>query len=42
MKGPTLALSLAAVRELQSATLQHIASVDHALQMAASAATNDT
>ncbi|KAE8892313.1 hypothetical protein PF005_g9763 [Phytophthora fragariae] len=41
-KDPTLALSLNAVRELQAATLQHIASVDHALQMAASAATKDT
>ncbi|ETI33122.1 hypothetical protein L914_19399 [Phytophthora nicotianae] len=36
---PSLALSLAAVRELQAATLAHIASVDHALQAAASMAT---
>ncbi|KAG6610456.1 uncharacterized protein IUM83_06583 [Phytophthora cinnamomi] len=40
-KDMTLSLSLAAVRELQAATLQHIASVDHVLQMAASAAAND-
>ncbi|KAL4156548.1 hypothetical protein PRNP1_005578 [Phytophthora ramorum] len=31
----SLALSLATVRELQAATLQHIASVDHALKVAA-------
>ncbi|KAG1693995.1 hypothetical protein DVH05_022013 [Phytophthora capsici] len=35
---PTLALSLAAVRDLQAATLAHIASVDHVLQTASSAA----
>ncbi|KAL3658974.1 hypothetical protein V7S43_016112 [Phytophthora oleae] len=39
---PTLALSLAAVRELQAATLAHIASVDHALQAASLAAASDS
>ncbi|KAI9988807.1 hypothetical protein PInf_022391 [Phytophthora infestans] len=39
---PSLALSLAAVKELQAATLAHIVSVDHALQAAASMATKDT
>ncbi|KAG6960589.1 hypothetical protein JG688_00009518 [Phytophthora aleatoria] len=39
---PSLALSIAAVRELQAATLAHIASVDHALQAAASVTANDT
>jgi hypothetical protein len=39
---PSLALSLAAVRELQVATLRHIASVDLVLQAAASATATDS
>ncbi|KAK1929609.1 hypothetical protein P3T76_014826 [Phytophthora citrophthora] len=38
----TLALSLAAVRELQAATLAHITNVDHALQAASSAAASES
>ncbi|CAI5743915.1 unnamed protein product [Peronospora destructor] len=38
---PSLALSLAAVRELQAATLQHIVSVNHVLQAVASVTISD-
>ncbi|CAI5703701.1 unnamed protein product [Peronospora effusa] len=38
---PSLALSLAAVRELQAATLQHIVSVDHVLQAITSVTISD-
>ena len=38
---PSLALSLAAVQELQAATLQHIVSVDHVLQTVTSVTISD-